>query len=177
MSKNELERQSAVLKPRILNPEEEIKHVSRILRKKFRKKKVSENYNHQSVYYKNFWEYFKKVLEPKEEGVKPLFTENDCEKYFKNILSDKNHQKRFTSPSWMKRFKDLIINFNLEPTTYTKISKIISKMKSSASPRPLDQVSVASKKCPVLRSHLTKIIQLAWTFSKSLEIWHNSVRL
>ena len=101
MSKNELERQSAVLKPRILNSEEEIKHVSRILRKKFRKKKVSENYNHQSVYHKNFWEYFKKVLEPKEERVKPLFTENDCEKYFKNILSDKNYQKRFTSPSWM----------------------------------------------------------------------------
>ena len=177
MSKNELERQSAVLKPRILNPEEEIKHVSRILRKKFRKKKVSENYNHQSVYYKNFWEYFKKVLEPKEERVKPLFTENDCEKYFKNILSDKNHEKRFTSPSWMKTFKDPIINFNLEPTTYTKISKIISKMKSSALPCPLDQVRVASKKCPVLRSHLTKIIQLAWKFSKSLEIWHNSVSL
>ena len=117
MPKNELKRQSAVLKPGILNPEEEIKYVSGILKKKFRKKKVSENYDLQSGYYKNFWEYSKKVLEAKEERVKPLFTENDCDKYFKNILSDKNRQKRFTSPSWMKTFKDPIINFNLEPPT------------------------------------------------------------
>ena len=159
MTKNKLKRQSAVLKSRILNPEEEIKHVSRILRKNFRKKRISENYDHQSDYYKYFWKYCEKASEPKEERVKPLFTENDCEKCFKNILSDKNRQKRFTSLLWMNTFKDPIINFNLEPPTYTEISKIISKMKSSASSCPLDQISViASKKCPILRSHLTKII-------------------
>ena len=42
----------------------------------------------------------------------------------------------------MKRFKDPIINFNLEPPTYAEITKIISKMKSSVLPSPLDQVSV-----------------------------------
>ena len=67
MSKNELKTQLKVLKSRIPNPEEEIKHISRILRKKFRKKKVSENYDHQSNYYKNFWKYYEKILEPKEE--------------------------------------------------------------------------------------------------------------
>ena len=41
MSKNELKRQLKVLKSRLPNPEEEIKHVSHILRKKFRKKKRS----------------------------------------------------------------------------------------------------------------------------------------
>ena len=62
----------------------------------------------------------------------------------------------------MKTFKDPTINFDLELPTYTEITKIISKMKSSASPCPLDQVSViAFKKWPILRSHLTKIIQLA----------------
>ena len=44
-------------------------------------------------------------------------------------------------------------------------------MKSSTLPCPLDQVSViAFKKCPILRSHPTKIIQSAWkirTFPKS----------
>ena len=101
-----------------------------------------------------------------------MFTENDCEKYFKNILSKKNRQKHFTSPSWMKTFKGPIINFNLEPN-YTETTKIISKMKSSASSCPLDQVSViAFKKYPILRSHLTKIIQLTWkirTFPKAWE--------
>ena len=38
MSKNELKRQLKVLKSRIPNPEEKIKHVSRTLRKKFWKK-------------------------------------------------------------------------------------------------------------------------------------------
>ena len=62
----------------------------------------------------------------------------------------------------MRTFKDPTINFDLELPTYTEITKIISKMKSSASPCPLDQVSViAFKKWPILRSHLTKIIQLA----------------
>ena len=74
------------------------------------KKKVSENCDHQSDYYKNFWKYCEKVLEPQEERVKPLFTENDCENYFKNILSEKNCRKRSTSPPWMKTFKDPTIN-------------------------------------------------------------------
>ena len=99
-------------------------------------------------------------IKQKEERAKPLFTENDCKKYFKNILFEKNRQKRFTL--WMKTFKDPIIYFNLEPRTYTEITKIICKMKPSASPCLLYQNSViAFKKCPILRSDLTKIIHLA----------------
>ena len=60
MSKNELKRQLKVLKYRIPNPEEKIKHVSRILIKKFRKKRASENYDHHSDYYKNFLEILQK---------------------------------------------------------------------------------------------------------------------
>ena len=55
----------------------------------------------------------------------------------------------------MKTLKDLIINYNSEPPTYTEMTKIVSKMKSSVLPCPLDQVSViAFKKCPILFSHL-----------------------
>ena len=42
MSKNELKRQLKVLKSRISKPEGEIKHVSLILRKKFRKKRSAK---------------------------------------------------------------------------------------------------------------------------------------
>ena len=42
MSKNELKRQLKVLKSRISKPEEEIKHVSLILRKTFRKKRSAK---------------------------------------------------------------------------------------------------------------------------------------
>ena len=78
-----------ILKSRIPRPEEEIKYVSRILRKKFKRKKVSENCDHQYDYYKNFWKYCEKNLESYEESVKPLITESDCENYVKSILSKK----------------------------------------------------------------------------------------
>ena len=49
-------------------------------------------------------------------------------------------------------------------------------MKSSASLSPLDQISViAFKKCPILRSHLTKIIQLAWKIRTFPKAWKSSV--
>ena len=71
----------------------------------------------------------------------------------------------------MKAIKNPTINFDLEPPTYAELAKIISKVKNSSSPCPLDQVSViAFKKCPIPLSHLTKIIQLAWkarTFPKA----------
>ena len=60
MSKNELKIQVKVSQSRIPKPEEEIKSVSRILRKNFRKKKVSENYDHQLDHYKSFWKYCEK---------------------------------------------------------------------------------------------------------------------
>ena len=76
----------------------------------------------------------------------------------------------------MKTFKDSTINFNLEPPTYTEITQIISKMKSSALPCPLDQVSVISfKKCPILRSHLKKIMQLAWKARTFPKHWKSGV--
>ena len=175
MSKNELKRQLKVLKSRLPNPEEEIKHVSRILRKKFRKKKGQWKLRLPIRLLQKFLEILRKSFRA-ERRVKPLFTENDCEKYFKNILSEKNRRKRFTYTSWMKTFKDPITNFNLEPPTYTEITKIISKMKSSTSPCPVDPVSViAFKKCPILRSHLTKIIQSAWKIRTFPEAWKSGI--
>ena len=47
-------RRLKVLKSRIPKPEEEFKYFGRILRKKYRKKKISENYDHPSEYTKIF---------------------------------------------------------------------------------------------------------------------------
>ena len=50
------------------------------------------------------------------------------------------------------------------------------KMKSSASPFPLDQISVvAFNKCPILRSHLTNILQTAWTAKTFPDVWKSGV--
>ena len=50
------------------------------------------------------------------------------------------------------------------------------KTKSSASPCPNDVISIiAFKKCPILRSHLVKIIQTAWKEKTSPRIWRSGV--
>ena len=64
----------------------------------------------------------------------------------------------------------------MQPPTYTEIRKVIMKMKSSASPCPLDQISVvAFNKCPILRSHLTNILQTAWTAKTFPDVWKSGV--
>ena len=103
--------------------------------------------------------YCEKVLERETEKVKPNFSEKDCLHYFRNTLKLKNRHKRFTRPSWMKEFENPKTDFNMQPPTYADVTKFIMKMKSSASPCLLDQVSVNTfKKCAILRSRLTNIL-------------------
>ena len=83
----------------------ERKYIKCILRTKFRRKKFSQNYDHQSEYYKNLCKYCENALEPKEERVKPLSTANDCEKYFKNILTKKIVKNASHLHRWWKLLK------------------------------------------------------------------------
>ena len=76
--------------------------------------------------------------------------------YFKNILKLKNQHKRFTSPS--------------------QLIKVMMKIKLSVSHCLLDQISVITvKKCPVLHSCLTNILQKAWTAKTFLDVWKSWV--
>ena len=42
----------------------------------------------------------------------------------------------------MKTLNESSYNFNLDPPSYRELTKEITKMKSEASPSPLDQISV-----------------------------------
>ena len=44
-------------------------YVNKLLRHKFKKRKEENNFDHQAEYYKNFWMYCEKVLEPEAEKV------------------------------------------------------------------------------------------------------------
>ena len=164
VSKNDLKRQLKTMKNQIPQPDGEIMYVSKLIRHKFKKRKEENNFNHQAEYCKNFWKYWENVLQPETVKVKPNFSETDCLHYFRNTLKLKNKHKRFTGPSWMKEFENPTTDFNMQQPTYAEGAKIFLIMKSSASPCPLDQISViAFKKCPVLRLRLTNILQTAWT--------------
>ena len=53
----------------------------------------------------------------------------------------------------MKQLEEPIKDFDTKTLTYIKINKIITKMKSSGSSCPIDQVTtVMLKKCPILRT-------------------------
>ena len=85
--------------------------------------------------------------------IKSTFNETDCKQYFRKILSEKNRHKTFKPLLWMKKLDEPTINFHLETPLYAEITKIIVRMKSSASPCPCDAISIiAIKKCPILRS-------------------------
>ena len=62
--------------------------------------------------------------------------------------------------------------FGLRPPTYQQVTNLIRKMKSSASPGPLDQVSIICfKHCPYLRSYVTSIIHSIWISHTAPSTW------
>ena len=68
------------------------------------------------------------------------------------------------------------IGFHLEALTYKEIAKIIFKMKSSASPCPLDQISIiVLKKCPYFRTYLWRIISASWTRGYFPTVWKRGI--
>ena len=90
---------------------------------------------------------------------------------FERVLA-KGKKNDFRIPTWMKTLNEPSHNFNLDPPSYRELTKVIMKMKSGASPRPLDQISVIPlKKCPYLRIFLWRIISSAWTRAEFPEAW------
>ena len=172
-TKNQLKNHLKLLKSQNAKPAEKIKRVSRVLRKRY-KKRSDTDFDHQTEFYKNYWKYCEKVLQPQSDKIKPTFNKTDCKQYFRKILFEKNRHKSFNPPSWMKKLNEPTIKFNLETPSYVQITKILMKIKSSASPCPDDVISIITfKKCPVLRSHLVKIIQTAWKEKNFPKIWRS----
>ena len=80
--------------------------------------------------------------------------------------------RNFSRPSWMKSLDEPDSPFDTIPPSYRESSKIIHKMKSSGSASPFDHISViASKRCPIQRSAVHRIIVYCWTKNVTPVIW------
>ena len=91
-------------------------------------------------------------------------------------MSEKNRSTEYSTFSWMQKLDIPSIGFHLEAPTYKEITKIIFKMKLSASPCPLDQVSIiVLKKCPYLRTYLWRIISALWTRGDFPTLWKRGI--
>ena len=108
---------------------------------------------------KKFWKYCKGIFET-DDNCKPTFSESKCFTHFRETLQGKHRCKQFDPPSWVKDLKDPKFDFNLEASSYQEISSIVHKTKASASPCPLDQLSILIlKNCSILRKYAWEIIQ------------------
>ena len=65
---------------------------------------------------------------------------------------------------------------NIDPPMYQVITKVINYMHSSASPSPIDEISIIIlKNCPITRTMLTKIIAYCWEHQYFPTKWKNGI--
>ena len=157
-------------------PLREIKYVSHLLRSKIKSAPsiISASFSHNSLIDRNLWSYVKRVLQ-KKSSLLPTFTLSDCAQYIHGILSDNSPNKRFAIPSWIPQFQAPTHGFSLQLPSYQKVAAIVRRMKASASPSPLEQISIICfKRCPYLHSLLTEIIHIIWNSGSILSLWKNA---
>ena len=136
-----------------------IKYVAKEIRSRINKKLISITVatDNDDEISKKFCGYAKKVFRS-GSSVFPSFNVVQGTTYFTNALKFVNRMKLFTIPSWIPKLKEPNIPFNLSPSTYHEITRIIKHMKSSVSPCPLDQISIICfKRCPYLRLFILNI--------------------
>ena len=147
----------------------EIKYVSRVLRQRLNSSAstvVKNISNHDNFISKSFWGYVKRVLRT-SSTLLPSFSKDQCSQYFFKMFSSLSPCKNFSIPSWIPTLREPDHPFPLEPPSYEKITSVIRRMKSSATPCPRDKISIiVFKRCPYLRSLITNIIHNIWLSGK-----------
>ena len=108
----------------------------------------------------------------------PSFNKEVCQKYFRKAFRCVIKNRHFQIPDWIPKFGAPKASFNTTPPSYKDICKIIKRMKASGSPCPLDQISVIPlKRCPFLRSYVTKICAVVWEKGQIPEAWRKAISI
>ena len=158
----------------------ETRFVSKLLRAKLSVKnhqKEVESTDHDREITKHFWSYCKKFIGRKLR-VLPSFNKEVCQKYFRKAFRCVIKNRHFQIPDWIPKFGAPKVSFNTTPPSYKDICKIIKRMKASGSPCPLDQISVIPpKRCPFLRSYVTKICAVVWEKGQIPEAWRKAISI
>ena len=119
-----------------------------------------------------FWKYCKNTCES-EAKVQPTFDSNTCSNYFKEALCSKNKSRTFVFPEWMTHQQLPHNEFEMSPLRYDEVARAVKRMRSGTSPCPFDHVSVlVLKNCPILRTHLHKLLQYCWETHSVPKTWN-----
>ena len=145
-------------------PVNDIRYVSQLLRSKLSHKSASSSIStddYDKHISKNFWGFVKRVVD-KPFRILPSFSKA-CTGYFQRLFSSDSPNRKFSIPSWFPSLPQPTVSFICEPPSYEKVTRVIRRMKASGSPCPLDQISVICfKRCPFLRTVLTRILCRVW---------------
>ena len=139
LSNSSLKSQLKSLKTSNSDPTE-IKYVAKLLRSKLKHSSKSQfSYmDHDKNIQRNLWGYVKSQLR-KDTLSSPSFNISDCTNYFRNFFLSINPEKAFKIPNWIPPLADPSIPYDLSPSTYQQITKIVRRIKASSSPCPLEK--------------------------------------
>ena len=172
-SKNQLRKVLRQLKQDPSSDLTELTYVSRLLRSKLAKLDTPTNseFDYAQQVKRNFWKYCKNSSES-EPKVQPTFDSNTCLNYFKEVLQCKNKSRTFVFPEWMTHLQSPHSERDMSPLRYDKVARAVKRLKSGASPCPFDHASILIlKNCPILRTHLYKILQYCWETHSVPKTW------
>ena len=123
---------------------------------------------------RNFWGFVKNVVE-RPCRLLPSFSSEVYSRYFTKLFSSESPYRKFPIPSWIPSLPQHTISFTCEPPSYERVTKIIRRMKSSGCPCPLDQISIICfKRCPFLRSVITRLLRTIWRSSSIPHKWRRA---
>ena len=182
LSKKDLKKELKKLKNQHPQVPETIRYVAKLLRGKLQNKETDVGSRKplerdDNALLSNFYGFCKRLF-VKSNETKPTFSKSTCENYFLKILSPMNPSKVFTIPSWIPALHAPTESFSNQPVTYKKICKVISRMKTSGSPCPLDQLSIICfKRCPYLRSYILKVCNEVIAKNSIPESWKKAVTI
>ena len=174
-SKNELKKTLKHLKLLKPSPLQEIKYISRFLRNCYRKKE-NEVLTINQLTNRTFGNTAKNYLSRVKIELNQTLMNKTVITISKKLCQKKTNRKNTAFLHGCKKRDIPSIGFHLEAPTYKEITKINFKMKSSASPCPLDQVSIiVLKKCTYLRTYLWRIISASWARGDFSTVWKRGI--
>ena len=174
-SKNKLKKILKNLKAN-QSDQEEIKTVAKLLRSKLVDNAIITT-DHDKEIQANFWGYCKMFID-KATRVTPKFSKEACFRYFSKSFSALPTKNPITIPSWIPTLSKPAVPFNCRPPSYKEVCKVVTRMKTSASPCPLDQISVIClKRCPYLRTYLTWLCSRVWAENNLPPQWRKAVTI
>ena len=121
--------------------------------------------------HKNIHKFAKKILEDDNcASIQPTFSKDEAQSFFTEAYS--SSPQTLCCPSWMPKSSPPSVPMTTCEFTTEELQNVITKMKSTSSPCPVDQIPyTVMKKCPSLWPALLHLFNCCWTTQSIPSTW------